>query len=98
MKTLSEIRTDLKHIRLYHRYRQKISHPSKIIVIPNLKNSLKIYANTIKTARKPLQRTYDGLYIRVLTQKALALEWGVTEKYIQILNKRLILLFQNVVD
>ena len=42
---------------------------------------------------------FDELYVKAKTQKAYAAERGVTEKYIQILNKRLLLYLQaNVAD
>lgn len=50
----------------------------------------------LENAPRPVRRVYRGLYENGLTQKALAADWGVTEKYVQILNKRLLLYLQNI--
>ena len=55
-----------------------------------------MYERYIVNAPKRLQDVYEDLYRQGKAQKIVAIEWHVTEKYIQILNKRLILYFQGV--
>ncbi len=90
MKNLQEIRAELKIIREYH-FALKTAEKGVEILVPNdIKRLMENYLLAVKSAPKPIQRAYRGLYENGLTQKALAAEWGVTEKYVQILNKRLL--------
>ena len=50
---------------------------------------------TIKGAPKLLQNSYENLYVLAKTQKAYANERNVTEKYIQILHKRMLVYLFN---
>ena len=67
----------------------------EILVPADIKRFVENYFRAIESASKPLRRVYRGLYESGLTQKALAAEWGVTEKYVKIFNKRLLLYLQN---
>ena len=67
----------------------------EILVPADIRRFVENYFRAIESASKPLRRVYRGLYESGLTQKALAAEWGVTEKYVQIFNKRLLLYLQN---
>lgn len=94
MKNLQEIRDELKIIREYHFALSSAGKGVEILVPSDIKRFMESYSRAVKSAPKPVQRAYSGLYERGLTQKALAAEWGVTEKYVQILNKRLLLYLQ----
>ncbi len=91
MKNLQEIRAELKIIREYHFALKTAEKGVEILVPADVKWFMEHYSLAVKSAPKPVQRVYRGLYERGLTQKALAAEWDVTEKYVQILNKRLLL-------
>lgn len=52
------------------------------------------YLTVSEQIPKRLKTVFDELYVKAKTQKAYAAERGVTEKYIQILNKRLLLFLQ----
>lgn len=95
MKNLQEIRAELKMIREYHFAFKSAEKGVEILVPTDVKRLIENYSRAVKSAPKPIQRAYRGLYERGLTQKALSAEWGVTEKYMQILNKRLLLYLQN---
>ena len=56
--------------------------------------SRKILPKALEQAPKRLKTVFDEMYVKAKTQKAYAAERGVTEKYIQILNKRLLLYLQ----
>ena len=91
MKNLQEIRAGLKMIREYHFAFRSAEKGVEILVPAGVKRLMDNYSRAIESASKPVRRVYRGLYENGLTQKALAAEWGVTEKYVQILNKRLLL-------
>ena len=95
MKNLQEIRAGLKMIREYHFAFRSAEKGVEILVPADIKRFVENYFRAIESASKPLRRVYRGLYESGLTQKALAAEWGVTEKYVQIFNKRLLLYLQN---
>lgn len=94
MKTLQEIRDELKMIREYHFALSSAGNGAEILVPNDIARLMESYSRRVKDAPKPVQRVYFGLYERGRTQKVLAAEWGVTEKYVQILNKRLLLYLQ----
>lgn len=94
MKTLQKIRDELKMIREYHFALSSAANGAEILVPNDIARLMESYSRVVKDAPKPVLRAYRGLYERGCTQKALAAEWGVTEKYVQILNKRLLLYLQ----
>ncbi len=95
MKSLQEIREELKIIRKYNFALNSVEKGAEILIPDDIRRLMEKYSLAVKSASKPVQRAYHGLYERGCTQKALAAEWGVTEKYMQILNKRLLLYLQN---
>ena len=95
MKTLQELRDELKMIREYYFALSSVGKGLEILVPSDIKRLMESYSRMMKDAPKPVWRAYRGMYERGCTQKALAAEWGVTEKYVQILNKRLLLFLQN---
>ena len=94
MKTLEQIRKDLKQIQDAFRYGLKreqfgcVSYPKKF------QTMAESYLTVSEQAPKRLKTVFDELYVKAKTQKVYAAERGVTEKYIQILNKRLLLFLQ----
>ena len=95
MKTLQELRDELKMIREYYFALSSAANGAEILVPNDIARLMESYSRMVKGAQKPVWRAYRGMYERGCTQKALAAEWGVTEKYVQILNKRLLLFLQN---
>ena len=95
MKSLQEIRDELKMIREYYFALSSAGTGAEILVPSDIVRLMESYFRMVKDASKPVQRAYHGLYERGCTQKALAAEWGITEKYVQILNKRLLLYLQS---
>ena len=98
MKSIEEIRNDLRGIQ--HYYRNKDTFDSSIALLgkPSFYDTMEKYEKYIVNAPKRLQDVYECLYRQGKAQKIVAIEWHVTEKYIQILNKRLILYFQGVLE
>ena len=95
MKDLQEIREELKIIREYNFALHSAERGAQVLIPREIKMRMEQYALALKGAPKPVQRVYSGLYEKGYTQKTLATEWDVTEKYVQILNKRLLLYFQS---
>jgi len=95
MKNLQEIREELKLVREYNFALQSAEKGAEVVIPSEIKALLERYVVAVKGAPKPVQRAYSGLYERGMTQSSLASEWGVTEKYVQILNKRLLLYLQS---
>ncbi len=98
MKSIEEIRQDLRNIQVYYRSKSLFDDFAKSIGKYAFYDTKAIYEKHIENAPKRLQDVYNGLYRQAKAQKVVALEWKVTEKYIQILNKRLILYFQGVLE
>lgn len=98
MKSIEEIRKDLRNIQVYYRSKALFDDFAKNIGKYTFYDTIALYEKYIENAPKRLQDVYNGLYKQAKAQKVVALEWKVTEKYIQILNKRLILYFQGVLE
>ena len=94
MKTLNQIRREMKLIRGAFRYGLTREQFDRITYPQNFKTMAETYIAASEHAPKRLKTVFDELYVHAKTQKAYAAERGVTEKYIQILNKRLLLLLQ----
>ena len=97
MKTLEIIIKELGYIQNLYRNKDFIKEPAKVIYPKNFKQMLESYDVAVNEAPKKLVRIYIGLYIENKTQKQLASELDITEKYIQLLNRQLILFLQEKV-
>ena len=66
--------------------------------LPNFPQLLAYYNAAIQTAPRPVQRLWQDMYLSGTNpaQKQLAEQWCVTEKYVQILNKRLLITILNI--
>ena len=94
MKTIDEIKKDLGYIQEFYRHKHMIGDPAKVVYPKNFKLTLETYDGAASQASEKLARVYAGIYQGNKTQKQLAAEWDITEKYIQILHKRLLLFLQ----
>lgn len=94
MRSLEQIRKDLKQIQGAFRYGLKREQFGCVTYPKNFQAMAEEYITASEQAPKRLKMVFDELYVKAKTQKAYAAERGVTEKYIQILNKRLLLYLQ----
>ena len=95
---LEELRTKMKRLKGYYDAYNTSCNVRGFIKIITTKEFDEFYVwvnDAIKSAPKLLEKTYENLYVLAKTQKAYAHEKNVTEKYIQILNKRLLLFLLN---
>lgn len=92
MKTLDEIRMDLKCVRWHYARTNRYCSPSWYWDrdFKELDKIKKAYEDACTHAPKILSNVYDDMYRYGKTQKAIAAQRNVSEKYIQILHKRLI--------
>ena len=97
LKTERQIRFELSVIKWY--YTQIAQGKTNVKVsdsrLPNFPQLLADYNAAIQTAPRTVQRLWQDMYLAGTnpTQKQLTKQWRVTEKYVQILNKRLIVFF-----
>lgn len=94
MKSLSEIREDLKEIRYYYSRKKYIEEGFKVVGTNNIKEKAEHYNSAVRNAPARLYDLYINLYINGYTQEALAEELNYTAEYIRVLNKRLLLFLQ----
>ena len=89
LKTERQIRFELSVIKWY--YTQLAQGKTNVKVsdsrLPNFPQLLADYNSAIQTAPRPVQRLWQDMYLSGSnpTQKQLAKQWCVTEKYVQIL-------------
>lgn len=98
MESLENLRTKMKKLKSYYDAYNMCSKERGFVRIITTKEFDEFYAlvnEKIKSAPRLLKQTYENLYVLAKTQKAYAEERNVTEKYIQILNKRLLLFLLN---
>lgn len=98
VKSIEEIRQTLRDIQVYYRNKALFDNYSNTICKYAFYDTIELYEKHVVSAPKRLQDVYNELYRQGKAQKVVALEWEVTEKYIQILNKRLIVYFQDVLE
>lgn len=94
MRSLEQIRKDLRQIQGAFRYGLKREQFGCVTYPKNFQTMAEEYITASEQAPKRLKTVFDELYVNAKTQRAYAAERGVTEKYIQILNKRLLLYLQ----
>lgn len=95
---LEELRKKMKKLKEYYYAYNLFVKERGFVRIVTTKEFDDFFAwvnETIKGAPKLLQITYENLYVLAKTQKAYADERNVSEKYIQILNKRIIVYLFN---
>ena len=95
--TLSEIRQQLKTIRLY--YTNKARFSAAFESLPHtVKELVDKYAAIVSTAPLDLYYIYYELYVKGLTQEAAAADLNYSTEYIRQKNKRLLLFLQQKIN
>ncbi len=95
---LEELRKKMKKLKEYYYYYNICSKERGFVRFLTTKEFDDFFAwvnETIKGAPILLQNTYENLYVLAKTQKTYATERSVSEKYIQILHKRIIVYLFN---
>lgn len=94
MKTLTEIRNDLKEIRYYYTRKADFDESLKYIGTSALIDTVNLYNNQIRFAPAKLIDIYLSLYIHNHTQESLSAKFGCSTEYVQRLHKKLLLYLQ----
>lgn len=94
MKTLAEIREDLKEIRYYYSRKKIFDEASKLVGASSVLEKVNRYSQAVQGAEPRLYDMYINLYVKGFTQEGLAAELYYSRDYIHLLNKKLILFLQ----
>ena len=90
MKTLTEIRNDLKEIRYYYTRKNDIDNSFRFTGTSALLDVVNLYNNQIRFAPLRLYDIYSSLYIENHTQESLAVKFGCSTENIQKSHKKLL--------
>lgn len=93
MKTIDEIREDLRNIRYYYT-RKKQFDKMRYLVKHEIVVTVDIYNFAIKSASVVLYDLYMSLYVFNGTLESVAEDWDVSFSYIRKINTQLIDFFQ----
>lgn len=97
MKTVDEIKQDLKEIRYYYLRKHIFDDAAKTVVTNVVTVKVDKYNEAAKMLAPNLFDIYIGLYIKNSTQEGLAYELGYTLEYVNRQNKQIVLFFQKVI-
>lgn len=97
MKSLNEIREDLKEIRYYYSRKKMFDEASRLVGANSVMQKVNRYSDAVQGAEPRLYDMYINLYVKGFTQEGLAAEMNYSPDYIHLLNKRLILFLQKTI-
>lgn len=89
MKTINEVREDLKEIRYYCSKRKDFENAARTVGSSTAVEKVKAYNEAIKTAPIRLYDLYVSLYVNNNTQAVVAEDWGLTSDYVRKMTKKL---------
>lgn len=95
MKTLNQVREDLKGIRHYYTRKNEFDIGLKLVGSNTIFETVQKYNNAVRCAPPKLYDVYVSLYVRNLTQEALAIELGYASEYVWVLNNKLLEFLQH---
>lgn len=101
MIEIADIRKNLHELKDCYRIieiRTQKNPKAKVVFMGEYLKIIEDYEKCMQSAPLRLQLAYENLYRCYKTQKQYAIECGITEKYIQILNKRIILHIYNILN
>lgn len=94
MKSINEIRNDLRQIKYYYSRKKKLDVGFGNTGVNEVITLASEYNNLIKNAPPRLYDVYVELYLNNQTQDSLADEFGVSQSYIYQKNKQLLEFFE----
>lgn len=89
MKTIADIKTDIKDIRYYYSKRKDFDNASKTFVESAVIKKAEIYSNVIKTAPAKLYDLYVAFVVNNNSQVIVAEDWGFCVEYIKNLCRKM---------
>ena len=90
MKTIQEIRADLRDIRYYFSRKESFEKLSGLNIRCEIEEKIKHYNNLMATANPNLIDLYVNLYLRENTQESVSYDMGYSQTYIYKLNRKLL--------
>ena len=96
--TIKEIRKDLSEIKYYYSRIKEFNYAENTVGKNDIIFKAEKCNNVIKTASPIIYDIYIGLYIKNLTQEALADELGFSSNYIYKINRKLIRYLQKKLE
>ena len=89
MKTIEEVRNDLKDIRYYYSRQKEFDNASKSIAESSVIKKAEFYTNIIKNAPPRLFDLYLAFIVNNNSQVVVADDWGFCIEYIKKLCKKM---------
>lgn len=90
MKTIKEIRADLRDIRYYFSRKESFEKLSGLNIRCEIEEKIKHYNKLMASANPNLIDLYINLYLRENTQEGVSYDMGYSQTYIYKLNRRLL--------
>ena len=90
MKTIQEIRADLRDIRYYFSRKESFEKLSGLNIRCEIEEKIKYYNNLMATANPNLIDLYVNLYLSENTQESVSYDMGYSQTYIYKLNRKLL--------
>ena len=90
MKTIQEIRADLRDIRYYFSRKESFEKLSGLNIRFEIEEKIKRYNNLMTTANPNLIDLYVNLYLKENTQEGVSYDMGYSQTYIYKLNRKLL--------
>lgn len=90
LKTIQEIRADLRDIRYYFARKESFDKLSGLNIRCEIEEKIKHYNNLMATANPNLIDLYVNLYLRENTQESVSYDMGYSQTYIYKLNRKLL--------
>ena len=98
MKTVAEIREDLKDIRYYYSRKKMIDEAFRVVGTSSIVDKVNKYNAAVMKAPARLYDLYHCLYVRGLTQDAFSIELNYTPEFVHVLSVQLINYLQPLID
>ncbi len=89
MKTMQEIKTDLREIRYYYAKQKEFIGVTDTVGASQISEVAERYNRAVRKAPVRLYDVYISLYVSNRTQMGLALDWSCSLEYIKRLNRQL---------
>lgn len=89
MKTIREVRSDLRGIRYYYSKEKEFGKAAETVGESKIKETAKRYNQAVTNAPPRLYEVYVELYVHNNTQETLAFDWDYSTEYVKRLNRQL---------
>ena len=89
MKTVNEIRNELKDVRYYYSKREDFDYASKTFAQSSVIQKAELYTNIIKNAPPKLYDLYVAYIVNNNSQEVVADDWGFCVEYIKKLCRKM---------